>query len=172
MDEFETKDVHEDREVWKKSLLFLFLIPCHLLWTASGFRVANSDMPALAILKVSLWGYYLLVLVSSPIVKLFRVVLVPSHADKTHYDLLNKCLFPPKNDVMKRLRAIQEKARIGKVELEEVNPHLRGGRVGNHLGKTTPSSPNRDSNLDLPVLSSRAQHDKRVSQRRHRGGFD
>nr|CAD7257635.1 unnamed protein product [Timema shepardi] len=60
---------------------------------------------------------------------------------------------------------------IGKVEIEEVNPHLRGGRVENHLGKTTPSSPDRDSNLDLPVLSSRAQHDKRVSQLRHRGGY-
>nr|CAD7396622.1 unnamed protein product [Timema poppensis] len=59
---------------------------------------------------------------------------------------------------------------IGKVELEEVNPHLRVGRVENNLGKTTPSSPDRDSNLDLPVLSSRAQHDKRVSQLRHRGG--
>ncbi|CAG2055574.1 unnamed protein product [Timema podura] len=47
---------------------------------------------------------------------------------------------------------------IGKVEYE-VNPHLRGGRVENHLGKTTPSSPDRDSNLDLPVLGSRAQHD-------------
>nr|CAD7257597.1 unnamed protein product [Timema shepardi] len=61
---------------------------------------------------------------------------------------------------------------IGKAELEEVNPHLRGGRVENHLGKTTPSSPDRDSNLDLPVLSSRAQHDKRVSQLRHRGGCE
>nr|CAD7196541.1 unnamed protein product [Timema douglasi] len=61
--------------------------------------------------------------------------------------------------------------RIGKGEIEEVNPHLRGGRVENHLGKTTPSSPDRDSNLDLPVLSSRDQHDKRVSQLRHRGGF-
>nr|CAD7408060.1 unnamed protein product [Timema poppensis] len=30
---------------------------------------------------------------------------------------------------------------IGKVGLEEVNPNLRGGRVENHLGKTTPSSP-------------------------------
>nr|CAD7397552.1 unnamed protein product [Timema cristinae] len=56
------------------------------------------------------------------------------------------------------------------VELEEVNPHLRGGRVENQLGKTTPSSPERDSNLDLLVLSSRAQHDKHVSQLRHRGG--
>nr|CAD7400438.1 unnamed protein product [Timema cristinae] len=59
---------------------------------------------------------------------------------------------------------------IGKVGLEEVNPHLRGGRVENHLGKATPSSPDRDSNLDLPVLRSQAQHDKRVSQLRHRGG--
>nr|CAD7266933.1 unnamed protein product [Timema shepardi] len=50
---------------------------------------------------------------------------------------------------------------IGKGELEEVNPHFRGGRVENHLGKTTPSSPDRDSNLDLPILSSRAQHDSR-----------
>nr|CAD7572339.1 unnamed protein product [Timema californicum] len=49
---------------------------------------------------------------------------------------------------------------LGEVELEEGNPHLRGGRVENHLGKTTPSSPDRDSNLDLPILSSRAQHDK------------
>nr|CAD7424341.1 unnamed protein product [Timema monikensis] len=54
---------------------------------------------------------------------------------------------------------------------QEVNPHLRGGRVENHLGKTTPSSPDRDSNLVLPVLSSRAQHDKRVSQLRNRGGI-
>nr|CAD7394639.1 unnamed protein product [Timema cristinae] len=41
---------------------------------------------------------------------------------------------------------------------EEVNPHLRGGRVENHLGNPPASSPNRDSNLDLSVLSSRAQH--------------
>nr|CAD7265426.1 unnamed protein product [Timema shepardi] len=60
---------------------------------------------------------------------------------------------------------------IGKVELEEVTQHLRGGRVENHLGKTTPSSPDRDSNLDLPVLGSRVQHDKRVSQLRRRGGI-
>nr|CAD7420525.1 unnamed protein product [Timema poppensis] len=42
---------------------------------------------------------------------------------------------------------------------EEVSPHLRGGRVENHFGKNPPSSPDRDSNLDLPVLSSLAQHD-------------
>nr|CAD7396360.1 unnamed protein product [Timema poppensis] len=49
---------------------------------------------------------------------------------------------------------------IGKVELEEVNPHLRGGKVENHLGRKKNSSPNRDSNLDLPVLSGLAQHEK------------
>nr|CAD7443509.1 unnamed protein product [Timema bartmani] len=54
---------------------------------------------------------------------------------------------------------------------EEVNPHLRGGRVENHLGKTTPSSPDQDPNFDLPVLGGRAQHNKRVSQLRHRGGL-
>ncbi|CAG2053039.1 unnamed protein product, partial [Timema podura] len=59
---------------------------------------------------------------------------------------------------------------LGRLNLEEVNPHLRGRRVENHLGKTTPSSPDRDSNLDLPVLGGRAQHDWRVSQLRHRGG--
>nr|CAD7569581.1 unnamed protein product [Timema californicum] len=50
-----------------------------------------------------------------------------------------------------------------------MNPHLRGGSVENHLGKATLSSTDRDLNLDL-VLSSRAQHDKRVIQLRHRGG--
>nr|CAD7427373.1 unnamed protein product [Timema monikensis] len=57
---------------------------------------------------------------------------------------------------------------IGKVELEEVNPHLRGERVENHLGKNAPSSPDRDSNLDLAILSSRAQHDKRINGKQDR----
>nr|CAD7574447.1 unnamed protein product [Timema californicum] len=65
---------------------------------------------------------------------------------------------------------LRESSGIGKVELEEVNLHLRGVRVENYLGKTTRSSPDRDSSLDLPVLSSRAQHNKRVSQLRHRCG--
>nr|CAD7198265.1 unnamed protein product [Timema douglasi] len=61
------------------------------------------------------------------------------------------------------MRASSKNKKISTVvELEEVNPHLRGEKVENHLGKTTPSSPDRDSNLDLLVLSSRAQHDKRI----------
>ncbi|CAG2058661.1 unnamed protein product, partial [Timema podura] len=59
---------------------------------------------------------------------------------------------------------------LGRLNLEEVTPHLRGRRVENHPGKTTSSSPNRDSNLDLLVLGGLAQHDWRVSQLRHRGG--
>nr|CAD7402740.1 unnamed protein product [Timema poppensis] len=42
---------------------------------------------------------------------------------------------------------------------EEVNPNLRGGRVENYLGKITPSSPERDLNLDLPIIGSPAQHE-------------
>nr|CAD7454567.1 unnamed protein product [Timema tahoe] len=48
---------------------------------------------------------------------------------------------------------------LERLNIEEVNPNLRGGRVENHLGKTTPSSPDRDLNLDLPVFDSQAQHD-------------
>nr|CAD7194176.1 unnamed protein product [Timema douglasi] len=61
------------------------------------------------------------------------------------------------------LEQLIQALRIGKVELEEVNPHLCGGIVENHLGKTTPVHPTAISNLDLPVLSSRAQHDKRIA---------
>nr|CAD7402934.1 unnamed protein product [Timema poppensis] len=42
---------------------------------------------------------------------------------------------------------------------KEVNIHLRGERVENHKEKTTTSSPDRDSNLDLPVLDSLVQHE-------------
>nr|CAD7260380.1 unnamed protein product [Timema shepardi] len=45
---------------------------------------------------------------------------------------------------------------IGKVELEEVNPHLRRGRVENHLGKTTPSSPDRDTEIRTSISPSSA----------------
>nr|CAD7409205.1 unnamed protein product [Timema cristinae] len=42
---------------------------------------------------------------------------------------------------------------------EEVKLHSHGGRVENRLGKTTPSPPDRDSNIDLPILGSRVQHE-------------
>nr|CAD7572170.1 unnamed protein product [Timema californicum] len=75
------------------------------------------------------------------------------------------------NRITKNVDGASYRTGIGKVELEEVNPHLRGGRLENHLEKTTLSSSDRDSNLDLPVHSSRAQHDKRVSQLLHRGVY-
>nr|CAD7567877.1 unnamed protein product [Timema californicum] len=37
--------------------------------------------------------------------------------------------------------------------MEEVYPDLRGGKVETHFGKTTLSTSDRDSNLDLPVFS-------------------
>nr|CAD7400793.1 unnamed protein product [Timema poppensis] len=54
------------------------------------------------------------------------------------------------------------KQELGRLNFEEVNPHLCGGRVEHHLGKTTPSSPNGDSNLNLPVLGSLAHHKTRT----------
>nr|CAD7410263.1 unnamed protein product [Timema poppensis] len=55
----------------------------------------------------------------------------------------------------------------GRLNIEEVNTHLRGGKVENHLGKTTPVHPTEIRTSISPVLSSRAQHNKRVSQLRH-----
>nr|CAD7448911.1 unnamed protein product [Timema bartmani] len=43
-----------------------------------------------------------------------------------------------------------EPGELGRLNLEEVNPHLGGGRVENLQGKITPSSPDQDSNLDFP----------------------
>nr|CAD7590612.1 unnamed protein product [Timema genevievae] len=65
---------------------------------------------------------------------------------------------------LRTLHGFTEKELV-RLNLEEVRPHLRGGRVENHLGKTTPSSPDRDSNLDLPVLGGLAQHDWCVSSK-------
>nr|CAD7398253.1 unnamed protein product [Timema cristinae] len=42
---------------------------------------------------------------------------------------------------------------------EEVSPHLLGRRVENYFEKATSSSPERDSNLDLPVLGGLVQHE-------------
>nr|CAD7567629.1 unnamed protein product [Timema californicum] len=69
------------------------------------------------------------------------------------------CIIYNKSNLMESYQSaglLRAPVGLGKIELGEVNPHLRGGRVENHLGKTTPSSPDRDLNLDLPVLSSRA----------------
>nr|CAD7443805.1 unnamed protein product [Timema bartmani] len=51
----------------------------------------------------------------------------------------------------------------GTLNIEGVNPHFRGGKIENYLGKIPPSSPKRDSNLNLPILGSLAQHETSVS---------
>ncbi|CAG2055920.1 unnamed protein product [Timema podura] len=43
--------------------------------------------------------------------------------------------------VNKRKAAAAKVQELGRLNLEEVNPHLLGGRVENHLGKTTPVHP-------------------------------
>nr|CAD7441589.1 unnamed protein product [Timema bartmani] len=43
---------------------------------------------------------------------------------------------------------------IRKAILKEVILHFHGGKVGKHFGTTTLSTPDRDSNLDLPIISS------------------
>nr|CAD7569961.1 unnamed protein product [Timema californicum] len=50
------------------------------------------------------------------------------------------------------------------VELEGSEPALAWRESGKPFRKNRPSSPDRDSNLDLRVLSSRAQHDKREAE--------
>nr|CAD7443935.1 unnamed protein product [Timema bartmani] len=51
---------------------------------------------------------------------------------------------------------------LGRLNTEEVNPYLCGGRVENHLGKTASSLPDLESNFDLSVLGSLAQHETSV----------
>nr|CAD7454965.1 unnamed protein product [Timema tahoe] len=48
----------------------------------------------------------------------------------------------------------------GEIEAKEVYPHLCGGRVENHFGKTTLGTPDRDSNFDLSVVGSLVQHER------------
>nr|CAD7571051.1 unnamed protein product [Timema californicum] len=96
----------------------------------------------------------------------FRGGRVENHLGKTtpsSADRDSNLGLPVLSNTTSGLANYATEAGIGKVELEEVNPHLSGRRVENHFGKTTPSSPDRDSNLDLPVLSSRAQHNKRLA---------
>nr|CAD7405865.1 unnamed protein product [Timema poppensis] len=54
---------------------------------------------------------------------------------------------------------LEENLELGRLKIEEINLHLHGGRVKNHLRKIILSSPDQDSNLDLPVFSSLAQHE-------------
>nr|CAD7260570.1 unnamed protein product [Timema shepardi] len=60
--------------------------------------------------------------------RIFFIVpaMIDEHVNGKEYSLLVQ--------ISTKLRLLMG---IGKVELEEVNPHLRGRRVENHLGKTT-----------------------------------
>nr|CAD7198540.1 unnamed protein product [Timema douglasi] len=57
-----------------------------------------------------------------------------------------------------KYRDIRYSCQSGGLNLEEVNQHFRGLRGETHLGKTNPSSTDRDLNLDLLVLGSQANY--------------
>nr|CAD7426260.1 unnamed protein product [Timema monikensis] len=67
-------------------------------------------------------------------------------------------VFPKKGSSVPKER-IKSPLYGGDLILEEVNPHLCGGKGENHSGKTTAVSPDQDSNLDHLVLGSLAQHE-------------
>nr|CAD7462530.1 unnamed protein product [Timema tahoe] len=50
----------------------------------------------------------------------------------------------------------------GKLSLENVCPHSRGGRVENHFGKITLGARDKDFNPDLPVIGILVQHESDV----------
>nr|CAD7441508.1 unnamed protein product [Timema bartmani] len=61
-------------------------------------------------------------------------------------------------------KAVREASNM--LNIEEGNPHMLGGRVENYLGaggEETVHSPERDSNLNRPVLGSLAQHETSAS---------
>nr|CAD7444314.1 unnamed protein product [Timema bartmani] len=59
---------------------------------------------------------------------------------------------------------------IGCARAEDVYSYMPGDIVENHLGKTTFCTPNRDSNLDLPVIGSLVYCDSRPCS--HRSGSE
>nr|CAD7438888.1 unnamed protein product [Timema bartmani] len=62
---------------------------------------------------------------------------------------------PPARGVTPNTAAPRKTINKGRWSKDEAeNPHLRGGQVENYLGKTALSKPDRDSNLDLPVIGS------------------
>nr|CAD7401296.1 unnamed protein product [Timema poppensis] len=61
---------------------------------------------------------------------------------------------------------------IGKVEYRGSEPKFAWRKSGKRFRKTTPSSPDRDLNLDLPVLGSLAQHTTMCGSDLCVGGLD
>ncbi|CAG2061224.1 unnamed protein product, partial [Timema podura] len=84
----------------------------------------------------------------------FLTLLDDMQAEESNVDLKAQWAYEVNMTEKNKMRA-----ELRRLNLEEVYSHLRGGRVENHLGKTTPSSPAIDLNLDLPILGSQAQHE-------------
>nr|CAD7446140.1 unnamed protein product [Timema bartmani] len=66
----------------------------------------------------------------------------------------------PTVEAERRIQGKEEERKV--VEQQAQALHEKRIKAENHLGKLPPSSPDQDSNLDLPVLRSLAQHDTSV----------
>nr|CAD7263324.1 unnamed protein product [Timema shepardi] len=67
----------------------------------------------------------------------------------------------------RKYRPIIEQEIASKIRQMEIIDKKQCDELDQLLGRESGKPPDRDSKLDLPVLSSRAQHDERVSQLRH-----
>nr|CAD7404567.1 unnamed protein product [Timema cristinae] len=112
---------------WIRSILFFF--------STAGFAV-----PAFVVLVLCLYYYYAVSAANKHMVMVLKNQLVLEGHDKQF--LLNRlsAFIKQQQEHQKALRPIEmtnlaDISRIGKVELEDVNLHLCGGRVENHLGK-------------------------------------
>nr|CAD7197583.1 unnamed protein product [Timema douglasi] len=74
--------------------------------------------------------------------------------DETRFDGRMVQVASPRNGLDCREQGLKPDSKDNKVELEEVNPHLRGGRVENHLGKTTPPPPVHPTEIRTSISPS------------------
>nr|CAD7427698.1 unnamed protein product [Timema monikensis] len=77
-------------------------------------------------------------------------------------DLQRRSDIPDLAEVLRTVKqawASPRSCSLDRLDIEAVNTYLRGRRVKNQSGKTIPSSPEQDSNLNLTVLGSLSQHE-------------
>nr|CAD7405632.1 unnamed protein product [Timema cristinae] len=114
---------------------------------ASSFRMRDRSTFKVRLKAESYWQWILLVLLVG--------LCLEVAANRPPRFLING-----QTEIVLRLKeGAETPVGLGRLDLEEVNTHLHGGRVENYLGKSTPSSPDQDLNLNHPIPGSLAQHE-------------